>query len=106
MLKAKHQKPWLEIIRDPLYRLFVESLQVLARWNHRDMQSAAGEGGIGAGLAGTENLRAEAINQLSSDRDRNSASIACTQPGLKCVGMLRAVELQLVEQQGRPQQCR
>src|SRR5207245_742442 len=106
MLKAKHQKPGLEIIRDALYRLFVESLQVLARWNHRDMQSAAGEGGIGGRLAGTQNLRTETINQPSSDGDRNPASVACAQPGLKCVGMLRTVESQLVEQQRGPQQCR
>ena len=46
------------------------------------------------------------VNQLPTDCDRNSASVACAQPGLKCVGMLRVVESQLVEQQRGPQQCR
>ena len=50
-------------------------------------------------LSGTENLCAETVNQLPTDCDRNSASVACAQPGVKCVGMLRVVESQLVEQQ-------
>jgi len=106
MLKAKHQKAGLKIICDPLYGFLVEGLQVLERWNHRDMQSAAGKGCIGGRLARTENLRAETINQPSSDGDWNAASVACAEPGLKCVGMLRAVKSQLVEQQRGPQHCR
>jgi hypothetical protein len=62
MLKTKHQKPGLEIICDSLHCFFIESLQVLARRDHGDMQSAAGQGGVRGWLARTENLRAETVN--------------------------------------------
>jgi hypothetical protein len=51
---------------------------------------------MGWRLPGAENLRAETVNQVSSHRNRYSASVAGAHPGLKCVGMLRAAELQLV----------